>query len=337
MSAAHLPLRYSRREVLLGLGAAFGLPLLARLSPTARAAGDTALVLYGPPAGPSILLAEAVRTARPDSATGKLDFKVWRSPDEMRAGLTSGAMAAVVLPTQVAANLYNRGMKIRLLNVLTEGLLYVISTDPTIDGFPALKGRKFAVPFRNDMPDLVVARLLRYYKMEPGRDLEIQTTGSPIEAMQMLLMGRVDAALVAEPAATAATVRGRTMGKSVYRAIDVQAAWAEATGRSPVLPQAGLALSDALRSAHPELAAALQAALAAAVVKVNAEPQAAAAAAAPLLDFPAPVLAASIPNSKLVATPARTARGDIEAMLTTLAEADPAIIGGRLPDDGFYL
>jgi NitT/TauT family transport system substrate-binding protein len=31
------------------------------------------------------------------------------------------------------------------------------------------------------------------------------------------------------------------------------------------------------------------------------------------------------------------ARPAIEVMLSTLAESDPAIIGGHLPDDGFYL
>jgi len=187
------------------------------------------------------------------------------------------------------------------------------------------------------MPDLVLAHLLKHHGMSPGRDLTVQITGSPVEAMQMLLMGRVDAALVAEPAATAATIRGKQMGKAVRRAIDIQAAWAEATGRAPILPQAGLALTDTLRTARPELAEALQAALEAAVQKVNADPQAAAGVAAPFLDFPAPVLAASIPTSKLVVTRARAARNDIEAMLTTLADADPAIIGGHLPDDGFYL
>lgn len=336
MPAARFPNLSSRRKVLFGLGTLLGLPALSRISALAHAAQTDELVLYGPPAGPSIILAQAVQS-QSLGGVGKLGFKVWRSPDEMRAGLTSGTMTAVVLPTQVAANLYNRGMKIRLLNILTQGLLYIVSTDATIDGFPALKGRKLAVPFRNDMPDLVVARLLKHHGMDPARDLTIQTTGSPVEAMQMLLMGRVDAALVAEPAATGATIRGRLMGKKIRRVIDIQAAWAEATGRAPILPQAGLALTDALRAARPELAEALQTALQAAAEKVNADPQAAADVAAPFLDFPAPVLAASIPTSKLVVTRARAARGDIEAMLTTLADADPAIIGGRLPDDGFYL
>ena len=326
-----------RRAALIALGAGLAAPALSRLAGPARAAALEELVLFGPPAGPSIVLAQAVASGALAPLAGKASFKVWRNPDEMRAGLTSGTMGALVLPVQVAANLYNRGMKLKLLNVMTKGLIYIVSADAGIDGFPALKGRKLAVPFRNDMPDLVVGRLLAHYGLVPGKDITIETTGSPIEAMQMLLAGRVDAVLAPEPACTAAVMLGKLGGKDIRRVIDVQAVWGEVTGKEPVLPQAGLALTDALTAAAPGLPDGLQAVLEAAADKVNADPAAAAANAASALDFPEPVLAASIATSNLVAIRAGKARPAIEAMLSTLADSDAAIIGGRLPDDGFYL
>lgn len=319
------------------IGAGLTAPALGLLAHPARAAPLAALVLYGPPAGPSIVLAEAVASGGLAPLAANANLRVWRNPDEMRAGLTSGTMAAVVLPVQVAANLYNRGMKLKLLNIMTKGLLYIIAADPRIDSLPALKGRKLAVPFRNDMPDFVIEWLLAHYRLVPGNDVTLEYAGSPVEAVQLLLTGRVDAVLAAEPAATGATIRGKLLGKSIRRAIDVQQVWGQVNGREPVLPQAGLALTDALTGANPGLADTLQAALAAAAAQVNADPTGAAAHAAPALDFPAPVLAASIPSSNLVAIRARAARPAIEAMLGLLAERDPAIIAGRLPGDGFYL
>ncbi len=326
-----------RRTALIGIGAGLAAPFIARLAGPVRAAAPEELVLYGPPAGPSIVLAQAVASGALAPLAGKASFKVWRNPDEMRAGLTSGTMNALVLPVQVAANLYNRGMKLKLLNIMTKGLIYIVSADAGIDGFPALKGKKLAVPFRNDMPDLVVARLLAHYGMVPGKDLVIENAGSPIEAMQMLMAGRVDAVLAPEPACTAASMMGKLAGKDISRVIDVQAVWGEVTGKEPVLPQAGLALTDALTAAAPDLADNLQFILEAAADKVNADPAEAAKVAAPSLDFPEPVLAASIATSNLVAMRAGKARAAIEAMLSTLADSDPAIIGGHLPDDGFYL
>lgn len=155
----------------------------------------------------------------------------------------------------------------------------------------------------------------------------------------MLLAGRVDAVLAPEPACTAAIARGRGQGKLIRRAVDVQQVWGQFTGLGPILPQAGLALVGPLTNAdtHPGLAQALQALLAEAASAVNGDPAQAAARAAPALEYPVAILEASIPPSKLVAVPARAQKAPIEAMLSVLAERDSGIIGGHLPDDGFYL
>lgn len=323
-----------RRRLLTGMMA---LPLVTAPAARAIAVPLAELVLYGPPAGPSVVLAHAAASGALSHLADEVRFKVWRNPDEMRAGITSGTMQALVLPVQTAANLYNRGLGVRLLNVMTKGLLYVISTDRDISGFPGLKGKRLAVPFRNDTPDLILNRLLDHYGLVPGTDIEVEVTGSPIEAIQTLLAGRVDAVLAPEPAISAAIMRGLMAGKVVARVIDVQQAWGEASGGEPVLPQAGLALTDAFAAANPGLADGLQEALNKAVLAVNADPQHAAMEAAAALDLPAPVIAASIPTSNLVAMRASAARPQIEAMLAMLSDADPALIGGRLPDDGFYL
>jgi NitT/TauT family transport system substrate-binding protein len=255
----------------------------------------------------------------------------------MRAGLTSGTMQAVVLPVQAAASLYNRGFPLKLLNVMTKGLLYVISADTAVAGFADLKGKKLAVPFRNDTPDLVLARLLKHEKLTAGTDLTVETVGSPVEAIQMLLAGRVDAVLAPEPAISAAIIRAKGAGKTIARVIDIQKAWGEVSGGQPVLPQAGLALTNAFTGANPGAADALQEALEKVAAAVNAAPDKAAADAADALEMPAPVIAASVATSNLVAARASTMRAEIESMLTTLSDADPALIGGKLPDDGFYL
>lgn len=329
-----------RRKLLGGMGlipAGLMLESLPGMIGRAYAKPLDELVLYGPPAGPSIILAQAVASGALSGVAKKTSFKVWRSPDEMRAGLTSGTMSAVVLPIQVAANLYNRGMPLKLLNIMTKGLVYVISEDAGITTIEALKGKKLAVPFRNDMPDLILKRLLATYKLSPETDVVLEYTSSPVEAIQMLMMGRVDAVLAPEPAISAAITMGKMTNRNIRRVIDIQEVWGQVTGKEPVLPQAGMVLTDALMKDTPQLAAGLQDALAKVAAQVIAEPAAAASIASTTLDFPEQVLALSIATSKLVATPASEVRSAIEIMLETLAADDPAIIGGKLPDAAFYL
>lgn len=317
-----------RRQMLLGVGA--GATLLA--TPSLLRAAAPRLALYGPPAGPTITLAHALASGALADLAGEVTLTVWRSPDELRAGLTSGAIDLSVVPVQAAANLYNRGMGLRLVNVMTNGLLYIMAPEGTVAGLAGLAGKRLAVPFVNDTPDFILRALIAQHAITP----ELVLTGTPLEAAQMLLAGRIDAALLSEPVATMVGLRARQAGQSMVRAVDIQAEWGAITGLGPVAPQAGLAVTRGFAQAHGDLIAPLQAVLVAATAAVLADPGAAASAASGPMDQPAPVLAASIPHCNLTATPATEARPAIEAMLGLMASADPAIIGGSLPDAEFY-
>jgi NitT/TauT family transport system substrate-binding protein len=331
------PDRERRQLLRTGALAALSLGTGALLPRQASAEPLSELTIWGPPAGPSIIVLHAIAAGGLDAVARKPALRVWRSPDEMRAGLTSGAMRLGVMPTPSAANLFNRGVGVRLVNVMTNGLLYIVSADPSITGFGALRGKTLAALFPNETPSLILNRLLRHHGLEPGRDLQVNPTASPLEAMQLMLLGRADAALVSEPAASAAIMRGGIAGKTVTRAIDIQKEWGAMTGQPAVVPQAGLAVTDAFREAHGPLVDALHDALGKAAADVRANPARAANSAAGPLQMPWPVIEKSIAFSNLVAIRASKARASLEAMFSVAADGNAASIGGRLPDAAFYL
>lgn len=122
---------------------------------------------------------------------------MWRTPDEMRAGLTSGTMqAVVVMPISTAVNLNTRGLGVRLANVMTNGLLYVISTDERIRSVADLKGHRITVPFPNDTPELVFDAVLAHHGL--ASEVAVDRAGTPFETIQMLLAGRIETAMVSD-------------------------------------------------------------------------------------------------------------------------------------------
>jgi NitT/TauT family transport system substrate-binding protein len=56
----------------------------------------------------------------------------------------------------------------------------------------------------------------------------------------------------------------------------------------------------------------------------------------PQLGLKAAVMTASMKGITWKYTPAAEARADLEAFFTALTELSPQVIGGKLPDDGFY-
>lgn len=313
--------------------------LAASLAPrdAARAAPLDQLVLTGPPAPPTLYLARLAQQDTLAAHARSVRFEQWKSPDQLRAGIVSGTYHVAATPVNVAANLYRKGVGVRLLDVTVWGILSVITTEDGIASLADLKGREIAVPFRGDMPDIVLGVLLRKLGLTPGKDVTVTYVGSPFEGMQLLMARRVGTVLLPEPASTAAMMRGAAGGLPVRRAIDVQESWAKLMGGPARFPQAGTIVQAKLVEERPELVKAVAGGIKTAVEWIVANPGSAARLGAEEFKLDAEIVQRSLAATKMEAVPAAAARPAIERFFSVLAEVDPATIGGGLPDAKFYL
>ncbi|WP_419768208.1 ABC transporter substrate-binding protein [Arcobacter sp.] len=175
-----------------------------------------------------------------------IKFVLWKNPDELRALILSKDINFIAIPTNVAANLYNKGVDIKLLNVSIWGILGMISRNPDLKTLKDFKGKEIAVPFRADMPDIVLKELIKKSGLDPQKDFKLRYVSSPIDAMQMLILRRVDHALLAEPAISIALRKTKSFPISVvapdlYRSVDLQEEWGKLFATKAKLPQAGIA------------------------------------------------------------------------------------------------
>lgn len=327
-----MPTGMSRRHFLECLTAAAGLVALP-----ARAATLDRLTVWGMPASPSVVLARAVASGALASLVGEARFDVWRTADQMRAGVVSGDISLFAAPSYAAANLFNRGAGIRLVNVLTWGLLYIFAGQGVrLERIEDLKGRTLLVGAKNDAPDLLTRFVLKSAGLDPERDVTLSYVGTSAEAVPLLLAGKADAAVLPEPAASAAEIKAKQAGVAVTRALDVTELYAAHSGRPSGIPQAGLAVTEAFLGAHPDVVAAMYAASVEAADWVGENPKAAADLIAGPLKLPAPIVEASLPRFRLKVASALEAKPDLEAYFQALMTLSPDIVAGRLPDPTFY-
>ncbi|MEC3860951.1 ABC transporter substrate-binding protein [Mesobacterium sp. TK19101] len=324
-----LPL--SRRTFLAAGGAILAAPSLAR----AGGAKLDRLVLQSPPSGPSIVMSQAVATGAFDDIAKEVDFSLWNTGDELRANLSSGKVEVAIIPTQSGASLYNRGFPIRLVNVVTDGHCGLFSTGARLNSFADLKGKTVAQPFYNDFTGHVMRALLAKHGI--ADQVELIPAATHVEAAQLLLSGRTEAAILAEPAGTAAMMKAKKAGQTITMGVRTRDEWALVSGAGSALPQAGLGVTAGFAEAHPAHVEALHAALAGACQAANSDPATAAAHTATLTERPAPLIQAALPHCALHVRPASEARADLEGTFKALLAADPGILAGKLPDDGYYL
>lgn len=260
-----------------------------------------------------------------------------RTIDILRAQAITGEVHFAAMPTYVAANLYNRGVNLRLVNVTVWGSLYIVGeAGAPVKCLTDLKGQRLLIPFRGDAPDLIFRYLAAGKGIDIAKDLRVEYVPSPMEAAVLLATGRARFAVLSEPAATSALFQARQEGRNLERLITLRKVWGEVTGKADRIPQAGIVALPAM-AGRENLIRAFSEAYSRAVAWAVANPDEMGVLAEKGIEgLRAPAASMSLRFSELRAVPAAEVRKEIEFYLTRLKELAPDIIGGKLPDAGFY-
>ena len=271
-----------RRRRLLAAAAAAAVTPTLRAAPPAATSRRPALVLAGPPAAVGWPLIRMVDSGALAAVAERVELRFWKDPDQLRLLALGGQAEVLALPTNVAAMLHARGVKLRLVNVATWGVLWLVSRTPGPRTLADFRGAEIAMPFRGDMPDIVFRLVAARQGLDALRDFRLRYVASPFDAMQLLLLRQVEHALLSEPAVSLGIRRAGALplvGLTLHRAVDLQQEWGRAFGRAPRIPQAGIALLGAAAD-DAVLTAAVQRAYAEALAGCEAAPDACAATAA---------------------------------------------------------
>ncbi len=299
------------------------------------------LLLAGPFASVSNPLIHMVESGALADIADKVEFQTWRDPDQLRVMALDGKADVLAMPVNVAANLYNRGAKLRLLNVSTWGVLWMVSRENGLKTLADFRGKEVAMPFRGDMPDIIFNLLAEGQGIDVRKDIRLRYVASPIDAMQLLIMRRVDHALLAEPAVSMALRKTHSFPLNVvapelYRSVDLQREWARLYKRADRIPQAGIALMGSIKD-RPDIAARIEAEYARSLAWCTAHAAECGKLVAKHVEMLTPeAVADSVGTGRMEAIPARAARKDVEFLFEHLLRKNAALIGGKLPADDFY-
>lgn len=299
------------------------------------------LVLAGPPTTVSYPLIHIVESGALADVAEQVEFVPWTNPDQLRAIALGGDADFIAVPTNVAANLYNRGVPLTLVNVSIWGLLWMVSRSNGMQTLADFKGQELAIPFRADMPDILFSFLIEQQGLNLRNDFRVRYTSTPMDAIQLLVMHQVDHALLAEPAVSMALRKTQSFPLSIaapklYRSVDLQEEWGRVLHREPRIPQAGIA---ALGQVRDDL------------TFIEQFERAYAASNAWCADHPTecgqmvvrhmPMLMPEAVEDSIRVSPrhyatASQAEPELDYFYGLLFDRQPAVIGGKLPDAEFY-
>ncbi len=275
-----------------------------------------------------------------DKVAKETTVENWASVDALKSLLVNGETDLAASPSYAGPNLYNKGVDVRLVAIAVWGMIYLLGPEGTEGStLEDLRGKKVAVPLPNNMPDLVFRYLLTAsgIPIDQADGVTIQPYDQAPEAANALTTGQVDYAVLPEHVATVTQAKAKEAGKILERTVDLQQAWATATGREARFPMAGVVMPGALAESNPALVGAVLSELEAAVEKVNTLDPEALAKITAVTEVPEALVTQVIPRLQLQVVPAESARSDLEDFYTRLMTLNADVVGGKLPDDGFYL
>ena len=297
------------------------------------------LILSGPMASISHPLLHMIESGALDDVANKVEFVMWKNPDELRALTLRGRANYIAVPTNVAANLYNKGVDIKLLNVSVWGILGMITRDKTKKTLSDFKGCDIAMPFRADMPDIVFEEIIKKQGLDPKKDFNLKYVGSPIDAMQMLIMRRVDHALLAEPAISMALRKTssfplKLIAPDLYRSTKLEQEWGEVFKIEGRIPESSMAV---IGKQDKYITKRFNEEYEKATIWYKTHPKEAGILVEkyiPMLN--ADAVADSLEHVQIDIKSAKDSQAELEFFFNVLKNNNPKSIGGKLPDDGFY-
>lgn len=201
--------------------------LLLSIAGPAPAGAAPVLRLSGPPIAESAPLLAMTQDTRAWPQAFEARFTPWHSPDMLRAMVAGGQVDAAIVTTAAACTLRNKGVDCRVA-VLQESPVWIVSAKAGPDTLESLEGT-LLFPFGpGEMPEL-------FYKAAmAGKDSRVamRHTGGALEAVNLLLAGKGDHAMLSEPTASIALLRAESLKDrgtpALVKRVNMAQAWQRA-------------------------------------------------------------------------------------------------------------
>lgn len=314
--------------------------LFLTCSPIQANAKVKKILVAGPFASVSHPVLHMIENHSLDDVALEVEFKLIKNMDELRALILQNKVDFAMLPTNTMAVLKNKGIDLKLVNVSVWGIMNIISRNKNLKTLQDFKGKKLAVPFKADMPDIVLQQLLKKQGINPKKDIDLVYINNPVDAMQMLIMRRIDNALLIEPATSMALRKTKSFPVSVvapqlYRSVDMQKEWAKTFHTKAEIPIAGVSVLGKVK--NKKIIDRFLQEYEKSIKWYKAHPKEAGKIVTKTINTLTPeAVADSISHVNLKSVNAKDSKEQVEFFFNILKAENPKIIGGKLPENSFY-
>ena len=266
------------------------------------------------------------------AANLRYDLQLYGAADEIVPLLTKGELDMAAIPANLAATLYQKTEgAIQVMAVNTLGVLYVVEKGDTVQSVADLKGRTILSTGKGTTPEYVLRYILAQNGIDPDNDVTIEFYSEATEVTAQMAVAGDAIAVLPQPYVTSASMQDDTLRV----ALDLTAEWEKVCDTQ--LITGVTVVRTAYAEEHPDVVAAFLEDYAASVDAANTDLDGTAALCEEQgVVAKAAIAKAALPECNIVCITGEDMKADVAGYAQVLYDADPASVGGAMPDDGFY-
>jgi len=269
-----------------------------------------------------------------EESANSYEFNMVTAADELVASIASGKTDIALLPANVASVLYNKTKGgVSVIDINTLGVLYVVSSDDSIQSVADLKGKTVYLTGKGTTPDYVARYLFEANGLSEG-DVTLEYKSEAAEVAAVLKEKEGAVGLLPQPFVTVACAQNEAL-KIV---LDLTAEWdkVQGEGGSRLVTGVTIVRNEFLEEHEEEVKVFLSDhRVSAETANTNLDETAELIAQAGIIEK-APIAKKALPFCNITYLDGEEMKAALSGYLKVLFEQEPQSVGGTLPGDDFY-
>lgn len=284
--------------------------------------------------GPSAMGMVKMIDSLNNTPNANIEITIYNEPIQVRKLMLENKVDFAILPTTMGAILYNKNVPYQLAAITVWGTLYLFGNDTSIQSWDNLKGKRIHLMAKGMTPDVLFRHLLIKNGIDPEKDIELDYSfPTHVDLANAVAAGQADLGVISEPLVSLVMQKN----KEVEPIFDLNKEWQKVNSNIPIAQTALLVKTNFAKNKPDNLQEILKNykqstnwvnknknEAAKLIVKYNILPN-------------IEVAKSSIPRSNLNFKEANKIKNQINEYLKIFFEMNPDIVGGKIPDDNFYL
>lgn len=296
-----------------------------------EASPDDVTVRVGTLKGPTTMgLVNLMAESDAGTSEGNYEFTMESSPDAITPLVVSGDLDIALVPANLASVLYNKtDGGVSVIDINTEGVLYCVTGDTSIDSFDDLDGKTIVTTGQGATPEYIIDYLMDAYGITADLDFRSEAT----EVASVLEEDPNTIAILPQPFATVAVIQN----ENLKEAFALNDAWNDVSeGKSTMIQGVTIVRNDFLE-AHQDAVDTFIAEQKESAEKAvsDAEGTAELVASYGIIEKAA-IAQQALPKCAIVCTTGEEMKTGLSGFLDILADLNPKSVGGQVPGDDFY-